>query len=83
MVTSVENADSQTYIVANGIKASTALFTRRGYASLKEHQNSPKLFQLISSCSKFFILRAMSSSLDRPTSSREFTSERKGLRIHG
>jgi flagellar basal body P-ring protein FlgI len=44
MVTSVENPDSQRYAVANGIIASTALFTRRGQASLKEHQNSPGLF---------------------------------------
>lgn len=37
MVTSAENADSQTYIAANGIKASTARSARRECAYLEEH----------------------------------------------
>jgi hypothetical protein len=43
MATSVENADSQTYIVANGIKTSTA----------KIDVSQGRLFQLISRCTKF------------------------------
>jgi hypothetical protein len=54
MVTSVENPNSQKFIVANEMKASVAHFTRQGYASLKEHQNFLRLFELNSNCSKFF-----------------------------
>jgi hypothetical protein len=68
-------------IVADRIKASTARFTRRGNASLKEHLNSPRLFELNSRCSKVIVLRSVSSSLARSTSSIQFISERRGLRI--
>ena len=81
IATEDENPDSHKYVVAKGIIAAMAFFTKRGYACPDEIQKSPILFELKDILIDSIALNSISSSLASSSSLMDSTSARKGLRI--